>query len=63
MGLSEKIANVSTGYIYLDTYNTDNKDTSVFDLKIIQFDKQAYKDMNTLLPLKSWEGKGIDNFV
>ena len=60
---SKKISEVWTGYIYLDTYNTDNTDTSTFDLKIIQFDKQAYKDMNTLLPINSWEGKGIDNFV
>jgi len=60
---SKKISEVGTGYLYLDTYNTDNKDNSVFDLKIIQFDRDKYKQLNTLLPVKSWEGKDINNFV
>lgn len=60
---SKKIWEVWTWYVYLDTYNTSNTWSSIFDLKIIQFDKQAYKNQNTLLPIKSWEGKGIDNLV
>ncbi len=63
MGYSKKIWNVWTGYLYLDTYNTSNSWSSVFDLKIIQFDKQAYKKLNTLLPVKSWEWTWINNFV
>ncbi len=60
---SEKISNVWTGYVHLDTYNTDNTGKSIFDLKIIKFDREKYKNLNTLLPIKSWEGKDIDNFI
>jgi len=63
MGYSKKIWEVWTWYMYLDTYNTDNSWSSIFDLKIIEFNKNAYKQKNTLLAVKSWEWTWISNFV
>jgi len=57
---TEKIGNVWTWYIFLDEYNSKNNNASVFDLRIIQFDKNKYKKLNTLLLTKSWQWKDIN---
>ncbi len=62
---SKKIWDVWTWYMYIDTYNIDNYNSwsSIFDLKIVEFNKNAYKQKNTLLAVKSWEWTWISNFV
>jgi hypothetical protein len=56
--LNLKIWDITDGNIYLDFFS-DSKDIK-YDLKVYQFDRNAFKDENTLLLIKSYK---IDNLT
>lgn len=48
-----KIWDVSNGFMYLDLFSDSD---IVYDLKVIEFDRDKYRDEFTLLPINSYEG-------
>lgn len=58
--LNMKMWNIDTAYMILDTFNDSAQD---YDLKILEFDREVYKNDFTLLPLNTNEGKNISDFI
>lgn len=48
--LNMKAWDIDNAYMYLDLYN---KDTNLFDIKILEFDRSVYQNDFSLLPIKS----------
>lgn len=59
--LNEKIWNVSDWYIYIDLFSMEE---ILYDIKILEFDKNKYKDEFTLLPVNNftWNNLNIWNW-
>ncbi len=57
--LNVKIWDTSTGYVILDTYNKTN---NLYNLKILEFDRDAYQNQFTLLPLASYSVEGLADY-
>lgn len=55
-----KIGDVDRGYLFLDIFSNIQNNLD-YNLKIIEFDKNAYSNRNTLLPKNVWETKNIMN--
>lgn len=58
--LNVKMWDVDTAYMFLDTFNNIEQD---YDIKILEFDRNLYKDEFTLLPVNTNEGKNITDFI
>lgn len=59
--LNMKIWDVVNGYMHLDLYNSSTENN--YDLKILEFDRNKYKNEFTLLPLNSYEWKYLTEYV
>ncbi|MDD3646456.1 MAG: hypothetical protein PHH06_03535 [Candidatus Gracilibacteria bacterium] len=51
--INVKIGDVESAYMYFDLFSDSD---IIYDLKIIEFDRDKYKDEFTLLPIHSYEG-------
>ena len=58
--LNMKMSDVSDAHVFINTFNTEDLD---YDIKILEFDRDVYKDQFTLLPKKSYEWKNIDKYL
>ena len=54
--LNEKIWDITAAYLHLDVYNTSE---NIFDLKILEFDKDSYKNNFTLLLTDTFKGQWL----
>jgi hypothetical protein len=58
--LNVKMWDVDQAHVFINTFNVDELD---YDIKILEFDREVYRDQFTLLPLNSYEGKNIDEYL
>jgi hypothetical protein len=58
--LNVKMWDIDTAYMFLDTFNSVEQD---FDLKILEFDRDIYKNEFTLLPINTNEGKNLTDYI
>ena len=58
--LNVKMWDANQAYVFINTFNTEVLD---YDIKIIEFDRDVYRDQFTLLPRNSYEGKNISQYL
>ena len=58
--LNIKMWDVNDAHVFINTFNTEDLD---YNIKILEFDREVYKNQFTLLPLNSYEGKNIDKYL
>lgn len=58
--LNVKMWDVNQAHVFINTFNTQELS---YDIKILEFDREVYKNQFTLLPLNSYEGKNIDEYL
>jgi hypothetical protein len=58
--LNVKMWNIDAAHMFLDTFNSVGQN---FDLKILEFDRDIYKNEFTLLPINTNEGKNITDYI
>ncbi len=58
--LNMKMWDVDQAHVFLNTFNTENLD---YNIKILEFDRNIYRDNFTLLPLASYEWKNISDYL
>jgi hypothetical protein len=58
--LNTKMWDTNNAHVFINTFNTEELD---YNIKILEFDREVYKNQFTLLPLNSYEGKNIDEYL
>ena len=58
--INKKMWDTNSAYMHLDVYNDISPE---YDIKILEFDRDTYKNKYTLLPVNSNEGKWLTDFV
>ena len=58
--LNVKMWDIDQAHVFVNTFNTEDLD---YDIKILEFDRDVYKNQFTLLPRNSYEGKNMDEYL